>query len=190
MNFLAEAAKKKFLHDDDDNDEEGSSFSKYAKNFGHSDEDVEHFQNVASKTHENLSTGEHDTEIDHENILDNHKKIYESDSVSEHSEKDLGHAAAFEALKKLATGKSNEIDKKALVSLAMSEGLKMWEKKQSDPSSGNSDESKGSKDEILSQACTMAMKLINTSDKKGNDGEKEESDNKLLNLANSFFQKG
>lgn len=48
----------------------------------------------------------------------------------------LGKAAAFEALKKYHSGKKDEKDKKELqkhfVAMAMSEGLEIWKKKNSD----------------------------------------------------------
>lgn len=48
----------------------------------------------------------------------------------------LGKAAAFEALKKYYSGKKDEKDKKELqkhfVAMAMSEGLEIWKKKNSE----------------------------------------------------------
>ncbi|CAG8475890.1 332_t:CDS:2 [Cetraspora pellucida] len=101
-----------------------------------SEEDSEEYQKIAEKAHKHLtSTGGHEAEIDHESVLDKHKKIYESENVTEHSHEELGHAAAFEALKKMCSGES--YDKSELLSLAMSEGMKLWEKRQS--SGGSSD---------------------------------------------------
>ncbi|CAG8814586.1 8924_t:CDS:2, partial [Racocetra fulgida] len=100
---------KEFISD------ENNKFS-FPKEHGHSDEDAAHKHLT--------STGEHEAEIDHESILDKHKKIYES---VQHSDEELGHAAAFEALKKMCSGES--YDKSALLSLAMSEGMKLWKKK-------------------------------------------------------------
>ncbi|CAG8540907.1 322_t:CDS:2 [Cetraspora pellucida] len=113
--------------------------SKYAGKFSlpdHSDDDAEKYQKIAEKAHKHLtSTGGHEAEIDHESVLDKHKKIYESGNVTEHSDEELGHAAAFEALKKMCS--SGSYDKSELLSLAMSEGMKLWEKRQS--SGGSSD---------------------------------------------------
>ncbi|CAG8814702.1 20941_t:CDS:2, partial [Racocetra persica] len=127
---------KEFISD------ENSKFS-FPKEHGHSDEDAERYQEIAEKAHKHLtSTGEHEAEIDHESIRDKHKKIYESDNVTEHSDEELGHAAAFEALKKMCSGES--YDKSALLSLAMSEGMKLWKKKQA---AGDGDG--GGQEEIL-----------------------------------------
>ncbi|CAG8505679.1 7411_t:CDS:2, partial [Scutellospora calospora] len=136
------------------------AFSKFSKEHGHSDEDIEEFQKIADKTHKHLtSTGEHEADIDHEAMRNKHKKIYESEDdedESEHSNEDLGHAAAFEAMKKMGGGDGDggSFDKSALLSLAMSEGMKLWQSRKS--SSGG-----GGKEEILQGACSMAMKLMN-----------------------------
>ncbi|CAG8637761.1 14201_t:CDS:2 [Dentiscutata erythropus] len=144
----------------------------FPKEHGHSDEDAEEYQKIAKKAHENLtSTGE--TEVNHEGVLEKHKKIYESDNVEEHSGEELGHAAAFEALKKVCTGGS--YDKSELLSLAMSEGMKLWQKKQS---YGGGDGG-GGKEEILSGAASMAMKLMNKGDS-GSGG--------LASLASTYFK--
>ncbi|RIB08137.1 hypothetical protein C2G38_2212375 [Gigaspora rosea] len=129
----------------------------FPQEHGHSDEDAEKYQKIAEQAHEKLtSTGEHETEIDHEKVLNSHKKIYESDDVTEHSGEELGHAAAFEALKKICSGE--KYDKSELLSLAMSEAMKLWQKKQ-----GSGGDGGGGKEEVLSGAASMAMKLMNKS---------------------------
>ncbi|GBB85023.1 hypothetical protein RclHR1_01160017 [Rhizophagus clarus] len=170
MSFLDDLndLKKKFL--DDDKDE--SSFADKFKQFGHSDEDAALVQNVAHKAQQKVN--EDDDDDDLIKAQDAHKKIYEHEDDDD-DDAILGKAAAFEALKKYYSGSRTEKDKtelqKHFVAMAMSEGLEIWKKKQSE----SGEAAAGKKEEIMEQAAKAAIKMLMNSEKSEKVESKTES---------------
>ncbi|KAK0246297.1 hypothetical protein EDD85DRAFT_803721 [Armillaria nabsnona] len=103
------------------------------------------------------NAGEHNQPIDEDHVTNAHKKAYEEGSASSLSANSLGSAAALQALKKFTSGGSSSSSggsgsQTELISLAMAEATKLFEK------SGGA--ASGNKQDAVNGAAMTVMKLF------------------------------
>ncbi|PBL00542.1 beta-flanking protein [Armillaria gallica] len=103
------------------------------------------------------NAGEHNQPIDEDHVTNAHKKAYEEGSASSLSANSLGSAAALQALKKFTSGGSSSSSggsgsQTQLISLAMAEATKLFEK------SGGA--ASGNKQDAVNGAAMTVMKLF------------------------------
>ncbi|KAG9303621.1 hypothetical protein G9A89_018517 [Geosiphon pyriformis] len=156
-----------------------------AEDSGH---DPEIFENALSKAKSKVSRRDEEDdeeEEDEEKYAQLHKKVYKqkanaedgSDEEETPSSSGLGSAAAMQAFKMLKGGKGDGEGgsglQSQLVGVAMSEAAKLWE--------ARGGKGGGSKEDAVTQAATMAMKMLIA--KKGGEG------GGLSSLASQFLSK-
>ncbi|KAK0465620.1 uncharacterized protein EV420DRAFT_1637744 [Desarmillaria tabescens] len=122
-----------------------------AEKHGSADSSV--FSSALSFVKQNV--GEHNQPIDEDHVTNAHKKAYEEGSASSLSANSLGSAAALQALKKFTSGGSSSGgsgSQTELISLAMAEATKLFEK------SGGA--ASGNKQDAVNGAAMTVMKLF------------------------------
>ncbi|KAK0456014.1 hypothetical protein EV421DRAFT_20548 [Armillaria borealis] len=124
-----------------------------AEKHGSADSSV--FSSALSFVKQNV--GEHNQPIDEDHVTNAHKKAYEEDSASSLSANSLGSAAALQALKKFTSGGGSSSSggsgsQTQLISLAMAEATKLFEK------SGGA--ASGNKQDAVNGAAMTVMKLF------------------------------
>ncbi|SJL06212.1 uncharacterized protein ARMOST_09548 [Armillaria ostoyae] len=124
-----------------------------AEKHGSADSSV--FSSALSFVKQNV--GEHNQPIDEDHVTNAHKKAYEEGSASSLSANSLGSAAALQALKKFTSGGGSSSSggsgsQTQLISLAMAEATKLFEK------SGGA--ASGNKQDAVNGAAMTVMKLF------------------------------
>ncbi|KAI1781634.1 hypothetical protein LXA43DRAFT_1069955 [Ganoderma leucocontextum] len=95
---------------------------------------------------------EHERPIDEESVQHAHQKAYQEESASSLPASSLGSAAALQVLKQFNSGGSSGSSQTQLISLAMAEASKLFDK------SGGA--SSGNKQDAVNGAAMTVMKLL------------------------------
>ncbi|KAF9040459.1 beta-flanking protein [Hymenopellis radicata] len=119
----------------------------------HGSGDASLFETALSFLSDNKS--KHEEAVDEEDATKAHKKAYEDGSASHLSASSMGSAAALQALKKFTSGSSGSSSGSSqtqLISLAMAEASKLFDK------SGGA--ASGNKQDVVNGAAMTVMKLF------------------------------
>ncbi|KAL4243077.1 Beta-flanking protein [Abortiporus biennis] len=132
----------------------------------------------------NQHKGEHEQPVNEERVIDAHREAYERGNASNLSAGSLGSAAALQVLKQFTSGSGSggksSGSSSQLISLAMAEATKLFDK------SGGA--SSGNKQDAVNGAAMTVMKLLVQSKFSGTTGGGSSGGlGQLMGLANKFL---
>jgi len=157
--------------------------AKYAST-EHGHEDPDFFSKITSSVFGNKDKLRH-SHIDEDELVRQHKRIYNNEDDGERTSDHIGGAAAVQALKMFTggaggSGKGSESSNNLVVGLAMAQAAKMFDQNRGKNAPGST------KEDAVASAAKMAFQMISKSS--GNTGSSSSGGaSSLLSMASKFM---